>query len=266
MRKLPEPIRNEVRLNGRDDLPRVVAIHGFTGSTYECYPLGLALNALGYRVHHLCLAGHGTTLEALRKTSATSWFAQVRNAIHGDDDKVILIGASMGGALAIWASVTFPQRIRAQILLGAALRLTPKNQFGSWLSQFQITHDLPDLVKEDPGGSINDPKARAQNTGYPAIPYQALGEYYRVQRKARAKVIDLKVPTLAFWGRHDETVDNARTMRLFANAKKASIRHVMCPNSAHILGLDYDRDMIASESVHFLKNILSPSHESGISS
>lgn len=79
-------------------------IHGFGGSLVEMEPLALALEGEGFTVVRLLLPGHGTTIEDFSQTFFPDWVAAAEHACQKEIDrgkKVIVIGHSMGGSLAL---------------------------------------------------------------------------------------------------------------------------------------------------------------------
>lgn len=80
-----------------------LVVHGFTGTPGEMRWLGHHLNQQGYTVYGPRLAGHGTTIRDMARTSWREWYADVLAGYHMlrvTCDKVFVLGLSMGGALA----------------------------------------------------------------------------------------------------------------------------------------------------------------------
>lgn len=79
-------------------------IHGFTSTPAEMYPLAKALSDEGYTVHSILLSGHGTNHDELLKVSYIDWYNDVEKAYDEllfECEKVVVIGHSMGGLLAL---------------------------------------------------------------------------------------------------------------------------------------------------------------------
>lgn len=82
----------------------VLLLQGFAGNTAELLLLGNFLQAQGYTVLAPRLPGHGTTAEDMLRTNAEDWLDAVRDAyavLKGFSQDIVVVGASMGGSLAL---------------------------------------------------------------------------------------------------------------------------------------------------------------------
>ena len=81
----------------------VLLIHGFTGLPAELRLLGEYLNARGFTVLAIRLAGHGTTVEDLSRMEHEDWMDSVRDGyaiLSGACDRISVVGHSMGAVFA----------------------------------------------------------------------------------------------------------------------------------------------------------------------
>lgn len=86
-------------------------IHGFPGTPAEMRPLGDALHAAGWTAHGLLLPGFGPQIETLLQRRQEDWSAAVAEslrALRREHDQVLLVGYSLGGALALAAAADDP--------------------------------------------------------------------------------------------------------------------------------------------------------------
>jgi pimeloyl-ACP methyl ester carboxylesterase len=102
---------------GRD----VVLLHGYPASTYSWRKVIEPL-AARYRVHAIDLPGFGFSDKPSDASYDTAWLA---GAVLGYLDaeripRAVLVGNSMGGAVATEAAIVQPERVAALVLLGAA--------------------------------------------------------------------------------------------------------------------------------------------------
>ncbi len=93
------------------ELPTVVLIPGLACDAELLAPQAQALAAAGQAVHTSLAHFHGLTLEAM----ATRLLAEVPGPL-------VLVGASMGGMLALHATLAQPARVRGVALLGSTAR------------------------------------------------------------------------------------------------------------------------------------------------
>ena len=84
----------------------LVYIHGFSGSRNEMMPLCDSLAAgLGANLFYTRLAGHGMDADAVGEATLNDWLNDTNEAYEVGrrlGEKVVLVGTSMGGALATW--------------------------------------------------------------------------------------------------------------------------------------------------------------------
>lgn len=107
-------------------------IHGFPGTPAEIRPLGLNLKDLGWTVNGLMLPGFGADIGTLHQRRFSDWTGAVTASVlklQQDHEAVIVIGYSMGGALALHAALD--HRITGLVLLAPFWSLGD-----SWLDLF----------------------------------------------------------------------------------------------------------------------------------
>ncbi len=96
-------------------------LHGFGGTPFEMEPLEAPLREVGFTVRNLCLPGHGSTVEEFQRTGFDDWRAaseQAYRELAAEHKRVLAVGLSMGGTLALSLAARFP-------LAGAATLATP---------------------------------------------------------------------------------------------------------------------------------------------
>lgn len=115
--------RTYLEASGPSDGPAVVLVHGFGGSTYSWRFTRPALAAAGFRVLALDLRGFG--LAAKTWDADHGHAAQARLVLAAMDREgirqAVLVGHSMGGNVVAHAAFAAPDRVRALVLVDAAL-------------------------------------------------------------------------------------------------------------------------------------------------
>ena len=102
-------------------MPKVVALHGFTGCAEDFDPLRACLDHR-FEIIAPNFPGHGD-LRNLEKPSAYSFSEHLKTistAAGSGNEPVILVGYSMGGRLAMHWALAHPHRVHRLILIGAS--------------------------------------------------------------------------------------------------------------------------------------------------
>lgn len=97
-----------------------ILFHGFTAMPGEMRWLGDDLHTRGHTVLGVRLAGHGTHPEDLARTRWTDWLVDVEEALAlatSISERVVLIGQSMGGVVALLGAGTYPNRVAGVVAI-----------------------------------------------------------------------------------------------------------------------------------------------------
>ena len=165
-------------LNHKDFLlegghPAALLIHGYPGTPMEMRPLADALHARGWTCRGLLLPGFGRQIETLPQRRWTEWLDAILDSLailQKDHAPLLLVGHSLGGALAITAAARFPVdglvllapfwrfRIPGWDLLPLAKHIIPrikpfklvKTEIDDPRLRKEIKDFLPELDLEDP--------------------------------------------------------------------------------------------------------------------
>lgn len=104
--------------------PAALFIHGFPGTPAEMCPLADALHIAGWTVEGILLPGFGSEIETLEGRTAEEWQQAARsalNALRATHGPVIVVGNSLGGALAVATAAAVP--VDGLVLLNPFSRL-----------------------------------------------------------------------------------------------------------------------------------------------
>ncbi len=110
-------------------MPKVVALHGFTGSGKDFDPLKECLDPR-FEIMAPDFPGHGN-FSSQEKASAYSLAEHLKSisaAAGTDSEAITLVGYSMGGRLALHWALAHPERVRRLILVGASPGLLTANE------------------------------------------------------------------------------------------------------------------------------------------
>jgi len=223
----------------------VVLVHGFTGTPYEVRYLGEQLWRAGMSAYAPLLPGHGTSVSELERTTWHDWIAAVETAVTVLKDRhrhVALVGQSLGGLLALYLA-SRRRDICAVASLAAPLWL---RGLARWAARLPL-RTLPKLG----GSDARDPRVRAENPGYRAIPVRALRQVLDGMQVADAALPAITQPVLVVHAQNDHTAPVACAQRIAERARARRVR--ILPRSYHLIAADVERDVVAAEVLAFIR-------------
>jgi carboxylesterase len=223
--------------------------------------LGDALAGAGFPVRAARLAGHGTTLDDLARTSWRNWLTSAEDALaalRGTAPRTAVAGASLGALLALLIAARRPHDVAAVVCCATPLRLRDRRpallRSVGWLPPVRRRYALLPKGARD----ISDPRARAASVSYDAIPLPALMSLLRLRAVVRGVLRQVTQPALLLHGRNDHVapVSNLELLR-----RRLGSRHVeshVLERSWHVVTEDVERDLVASLTIDFLTRIEEP--------
>lgn len=199
----------------------VIYLHGYTATRQEVAPLSdLFARELGANLFYTRLTGHGRSPAALGTADADDWLRDAAEALaigRRLGERVLVVGTSTGGTLALWlAQRPGSESIAAQLLISP--NLGPRDGkadllAGPWGEQLQRA-----LIGEEYRWQPANPRqAKYWTWRYPAralVPMMAL-----VKEVRRSPLEAIEVPTLVVYSPLDQVVSPARIEEAYARLK-----------------------------------------------
>lgn len=184
----------------------ILYIHGIMGSPLEFRRITEALKDENIHFKALLLPGHGSNGYAFARTGANTWQTHVKREIHhlkNNYSRIILIGHSLGGLLALNASLQYP--VDGIVLINTPIKTR--------ISFQQISMSLRVLLSSE---NANDPMIRTYRETFSVslndwwtlplwIP--RLLDVNRVASQTEKILNEVKIPVILFQSIHDETVN-----------------------------------------------------------
>ncbi|OQW92313.1 MAG: hypothetical protein BWK78_02065 [Thiotrichaceae bacterium IS1] len=195
----------------------IISIHGFTASRQEIFPLcDMLAQRLGANLFYTRLTGHGRTGQVLAEATVNDWLNDTVEALkigRQIGEKVIIIGTSMGGTLAMWlATYDDSEDVLAYILLSP--NFAPKDSKADILTWPWAKYFVPLIFGEDWGfNPQNSQQAKYWTTQYPTIslfPMMGLTKLVRGSNFGQ-----VKKPFLFLFSLEDQVVNSETTMEVY---------------------------------------------------
>jgi alpha-beta hydrolase superfamily lysophospholipase len=252
----------------------LVYLHGFSADRHEIDPVPQRVaGALGANLFYARLTGHGRDGSAMAEASVGTWLQDVEEALAVGTTigrRVVLMGTSTGGTLALWAAGQPRWRdvLEAVVLLSPNLGLRDPNArllllpWGKALARLVVG-------KERCFVPVSPDHARHWTTCYPTaalLPMMALVE--------RVRTLDHAVtttPLLVLYSPRDAVVNPAATRRMFeeygASRKELRVVEGADDPQQHVLAGDVispaSTDAVIAEILDFLRGPRGASAGSG---
>ena len=245
----------------------VVYLHGFSADRHEVDPLPkLVAEALGANIYYARLAGHGRDGSAMGEATAEAWLDDAAEAMavgRAIGDRVVLVGTSTGGTLAVWTA----SRPEARDEVAALVVLSPN--FGPRAAAAQVLlWPWGGLIARAVVGPercfepANEVQARHWTTCYPTrvlLPMMAL-----VERARTLDFSEVTAPLLMMYSDEDLVVDSDVTVATFGHfgsVPKTLLSVDASPGAAfHVLAGDIlspeTTDTVADVVITFLAQAL----------
>jgi carboxylesterase len=229
-------------------------LHGFTAAPQEVLRLGAHLANHGYTALGPRLAGHGTALGDLARTRWPDWLASAQDGydlLRGACDRIVLLGVSMGGLLAVLLAVDQPPA--GLVLMSTPITLL-QSPLRRWLKPLS---GIVPFVRKGPPDWF-DQSAGAERIAYPAYSTRAAAEVQDLLPRARAALAQVAVPTLVVHSRDDAFVLPANAELLLAELGAKDKRLLMIEGSNHLVTLDAARQQVFEAAHAFVRRVAGP--------
>lgn len=237
--------------------PAALLVHGFLGTPAEFRPLAGELLQAGWTVQGLLLPGFGAQVDSLFERRYPEWIEAASLALEKLQEKhdpVLLLGFSMGGAVAL--NVAAERRPSALALLAPFWSGTNSRQRVAWevlrrlrphFRPFERA-DLSDpVLRESLGGfapdlDLDDPRIREALRQLRA-PTSLLEQVLALGRNARRLAPQIDTPTLVVQGMGDQIARSERTRELLG----------LLPGPIHYHELDAEHKLLRPEYSWYLQ-------------
>lgn len=224
----------------------IVFIHGFMGCHRQFDALaGLLEDCEADMVFHV-LSGHESSLEDFKKSSAVSWQDSVNELVEGlsgSYDRLLLVGHSMGGLLAVRAAVAHPEKVIGVAAIGFPIKISvgPK-----WL-KLNMAAANPPVEGEDPRITAARDMAGVEilSVGQYLTTLPQSLQFIKTTRLARRDIAGLKSPLKIINFQRDEIV--AKSVPDFVKSKLPKADIVMLPESYHFYFTPEELSAMAEE-------------------
>jgi len=239
---LPEKLKPFALLNSQDK-NLILLFHGMSAYPWEMSFLGKFLYQQKYSVY-APLVSDFQSFSSLKKFSYKIWLHNIEaimESVASQFKKITIIGHSLGGLLAIYASLHF-SNVHKLILVNTVFKLN--NPFIPFLPLvFPFWKGLP--IKTIP---------KYQENYFPYFPSQTIYELYKLAALMRNSAKQIKIPTLVIGSQTDKTISLKATQKFYNNLNSSEKKIKIYAKAPHsILTPVYkNRTIVYQEILKFL--------------
>lgn len=226
-----------------------LVLHGFTASPQSVAPLAKHLVRQGLTVNAPLLPGHGTTWRHLDTMTWVDWFQCVHQqalSMQEHCDSVVVVGQSLGGALALRLAQEYPELVDGLVLINPATMIKdPRLKF------------LPILrrtIKAVPGVGGDIRSNDSAELCYSMTPLNALHSMLELFTEVRRDLSVVTAPMLLMRSAVDHVLPPESAQLVLDTVSSTYRREVTLPNSYHVATLDCDAPTVCAETTHFINN------------
>ncbi len=222
-------------------------VHGFTATPQEMHALGEHLAREGFGVLGVRLFGHATDIRDMLRARWTDWLASVEggyNLLRGSTDRVIIMGLSLGGALALLFAAYTPVAGVVAMSTPYALRADPR---------LRLARLLGGIVRFVPKGppDYRDPQAAIDRRDYKAYPVPAVKQLEAALAELRTALPRVTAPLLLIHSEEDDFVTPDNAVSIYQRVGSSDKARVLVKNSNHVITLDAARHQVFEAAAAF---------------
>lgn len=228
----------------------VIFIHGFMGSPDQFADLATAVYDKGFSFSSILLPGHGADIKTFAKYTTQDWESLLQNEIGkyiNKYTKIYLVGHSMGGLLALNASIDTQNKIAGVFMISTPVKINIFNLKSSALKLRLLFYPKKHIVKSVYLQSNSISKINIFSCVYFIKP---VTEFFKLIRKTTNNLKNVFVPVYMIYSKNDETT-SYKSMKILCDGllnKEA----LTINKSRHAYFEDSERKIICEKLLEFI--------------
>jgi len=227
----------------------VLVLHGFTSHLRTVDGLKPYLQKLHIKSSFPVLKGHGTKFQDLNGVTHREWYHDAEKAflqLSKQVDKVVVVGLSMGGLVALELAMKHANKIAGVVTVGAALK------FADPLSA--LTPIMSKVVPYWPSpNAFRDKKLAKNSRNYKWFPTSAFASLYDYAQRIEKDLRKVKVPILIIHSKKDQIIA-PRAANIIYEKVSSEYRDIKWfYKSGHEMMQDLESKEVFHSIVHFIQ-------------
>lgn len=240
----------------------VIIFHGFSANLNSIENIRSKLHPLDIPILSPVLCGHGQdSPDSLRDISWQQWIEDAEKSMkemHNQAEKIIIIGHSMGGLLALYLASKYKNDIDSIVLAAAPIKLN------SIFAPFGSMHFLTPLLltfgcKHNMNAKYYSEELLKQNKNYRWVPFKALKQLFKLIKVTEKLLPEINCPVLLLQSYNDTIVAKDTSTYIYDNISTNSNdkQLVWFEKTEHQMFLDVEQEGCTDSILKFVKSRIS---------
>ena len=229
-----------------------LVLHGFTGSVKTVNGIIPTLEKMGIETELPVLRGHGTHYKDMKGVGAQDWYDDAEAALlrlSERVDKVIVVGLSMGGLVALNLGIRHRDKIAGIVTWGAALRFQdPLAGVAPMLGKLPISWPSP--------AAFNDKSLASTSENYPRFMTDAFASLYAYAKETEERLSQLELPICVLQSKKDQVVAPIAANVIYRDVSSKHREIHWFEKSGHEMGQDLEREKVFETTCDFIGHFL----------
>jgi carboxylesterase len=240
-----------------------LVLHGLMASPDEPRWLGEYLAREDYSVCGVRFAGHGLEPRAMRRVGWRDWLVSAIDGYHmlaTTCEKIMLIGHSMGGTIAMLLASDARVTVDALCMLGSPVRIESRTaRTARWLRFLVPYTNQPDtspvtaLIRAEQARRGEPERGRVR---YDRWATRGVAETVAAADAAYARLDKLTMPTLAIYARHDSVIAYRNLALIQDRIAARPFESITLERSGHNIVQDCERETVFAAVADFARRHL----------
>ncbi len=228
----------------------VLILHGFSSSLDTVNGLVPRVEAMGVPYRMPVLRGHETRPEDLAGVRWQEWVEDAEVALgdlRTETDRVVVVGLSMGGLVALWLAATRPAEVDSVVAIVPAVRLASPIALVAGLVA-RVVRWIP----VPPENAYEDRALARHSRNYLRVPSAAVVELVRFGRQVHSRLSDVRAPLLVLASRKDRVVSTWSAETVFRETSSSWKDLVWFERCGHEMLQDLEREAVMGRIEQFV--------------
>ena len=228
----------------------VLLLHGFTSSLDAVNSLVPHLEKEGIEYEMPVMRGHGTKYEDLVGTTSRQWYRDAEKALFKLServDKVVVIGFSMGGLIAIDLGINHSDKIAGIETISASIKYSDPLT--------GMTPLLSNVIKFWPMPSpFQDKELSKKSTNYKKFATDAFASLYNYSIEIEKMLPELEVPIRILHSKKDKMISPVSANIIYENISSKTREIIWFNKSGHEMLHDLEAQDVCVALMEFVGN------------